>query len=162
MEELDDDDRRVLAALGYAVARGQLFERGMAKLLEVQRFDVSQPLDDRWDEVLGFIMASAGRNAQHLRIPEDVATDIEHLIGWRNEVVHRAWLNYIAAIDTPTGDSAPDLWAEFLQDQAAQLGRAYNGLMALVDLTSSAPALDDVAVSAAWRSCLPAVDEPPS
>ena len=67
-EQLDDHDKRVVQRLGYAIARAQLFEFAMAKLLEAQRHDLSVPLDDRWDEISRWLAMTA-----HTNIPATTA-----------------------------------------------------------------------------------------
>jgi hypothetical protein len=55
VESIDDLDRDVVLRLGYAVARAQLLEFAMAKLLEAQRQDMAVPLGERWDEIRGWL-----------------------------------------------------------------------------------------------------------
>jgi hypothetical protein len=44
------------------------------KVLEAQRFDVNEPLEERWDEILGWMTRwTAGKLAKELHLPEAIA-----------------------------------------------------------------------------------------
>jgi hypothetical protein len=84
-EQLEEDDYPVLARLGYALARAQLFELALMKLLEAQRFDVDQPLEERWNEILGWLTKwTAGKAAKKLHLPEPIAADLLNIVRRRN------------------------------------------------------------------------------
>src|SRR4051812_34508280 len=91
-ERLDNDDRTIVSHLGYATARGQLFEFAMLKLIEAQRHDLSVPLDDRWDEVEKWLTTwTAGRAANELRVPEAVGAGPRAVVPRRDPVAPPPW-----------------------------------------------------------------------
>jgi hypothetical protein len=155
-ERLDDDDRAVLCQLGYALARGQLFEIAMLKLVEAQRHDLSLPLDDRWVEIEKWLTKwTAGHAADELRVPNEIAADLHAIVGGRNHVVHRAWWLYIGR-RAKVGDRAVAEYTEWLVEQARLMGRAYNGVMTILGrLREDADPPDDAALIALWRTCVP-------
>jgi hypothetical protein len=156
-EQLSDDDHRVLAALGYAVARAQLFELALKKLLEVQQHDLNVPLEDRWPEILEWMTKwTAGRAAKELQLPEEVASDLVNLVAGRNQVVHNAWLIYVANKDLPGRDKAADESTAWLDEQARRLGLAHDALMALVDFGRAGLPMDLTGEEAVptWRHFL--------
>ncbi len=118
MERLDDGDRSVLAHLGYAIARAQLFELALLKLLEAQRHDVSAPLEDRWPEIEKWLTSkTAGAAAHDLELPESVAADLKVVVGARNLVAHHAWRLYLAARERHGGVAA-EIYETWLDEQA--------------------------------------------
>jgi 23S rRNA G2069 N7-methylase RlmK/C1962 C5-methylase RlmI len=153
MEQLGEPDKSILLRLGYAVARAQLFEFALLKLLEVQRHDLTQPLDKRWPEIERWLTKkTAGSAANELRVPELIASDLAQAVAGRNLVVHHAWRLYLAAGERH-GDAAADLYTDWLELQAKLLGQSYNGLMKLTEAArSSAPTtLTAYAMRTTWR-----------
>jgi hypothetical protein len=150
-EELDDRDLRVIEQLGYAVARAQLLEVQMVRLLEAQRHDLAVPLDDRWDEISKWLRLTAGQLKDHLRVPEVVAKDLKALVGRRNDVAHHAWVRYVAARGIQTTDTAPEDWVEWLAEQARLLGVAYNALVELTAMLRNDERVEDADVESLWR-----------
>jgi hypothetical protein len=150
VERLDDRDRDVLCRLGYAMARAQLWELAMLKLIEAQRHDVTVPLDDRWDDVKEWLKLPAGRAAGELGVPAPVAADLRAIVERRNLVAHHAWRFYIAAREK-RGEAAADAHAAWLDDQARTMGFAYNGVMALVQRTRRDANASDDALVRLWR-----------
>lgn len=151
MEELDDLDRTILSRLGYAVARAQLWEFAMLKLLESQRHELEMPFADRWLEIERWLTKwPAGRIAHELHVPEAVAADLTAIVARRNLVAHHAWRFYLAGREK-RGDRAVAAHAAWLDEQAAAMGRAYNGIMALVAKTREEGQADEDGVLAVWR-----------
>jgi hypothetical protein len=142
-EKLDDDDHRVLARLGYAVARAQLFELALLKLLEVQRHDLDLPLEERWPEVQKWLTSwTAGKAARELHLAEAIAADLVNVVKRRNFVTHHAWLFYLAYKERHGGGRAATAYIEWLDEQARYLGLAYDGLMALTEMGRAKLRLD--------------------
>jgi len=156
VEELDDEDRDVVAHLGYALARAQLFEFGMTKLLEVQRHDLRVPLDERWHEIKKWLKLTAGQLRSELGLTSAISDDLRRLVDRRNQVVHQTWLAYQTSRGGTGGASAPADYVRWLEEQAELFGHAYNGLMALVEARRAHPsqAFADVA-EATWREHVP-------
>jgi hypothetical protein len=155
-ERLDNDDRAILCQLGYALARGQLFEMAMLKLVEAQRHDLAVPLDDRWDEIVKWLTKwTAGQAANELRVPKEIAADLHAIVGGRNHIVHRAWWLYIGR-RAKVGDRAVTEYTDWLVAQAQLMGHAYNGVMTIHGrVTEDADSPDDAALIALWRGCVP-------
>jgi hypothetical protein len=131
-ERLDDDDHQVLGRLGYALARAQLFELALMKLLEAQRFNVNEPLEERWDEILGWMTRwTAGRLAKELHLPEAIAADLANLVRRRNLVAHDAWLAYLSDKKRHGGQDTAGAYIVWLDEQARYLGLAYDALIVL-------------------------------
>jgi hypothetical protein len=142
-EQLDDHDRRVLASLGYALARAQLFELALLKLLEVQRHDLDIPLKERWPEILEWLNKwTAGKAAKELHLPEAIAGDLVNLVRCRNVVTHHAWLYYLAHKERHGGQKTADEYTGWLDEQARYLGLAYDALMALVEFGRAGVPMD--------------------
>ena len=121
-ESLDEQDYRVLARFGYAVARAQLWEFAMLKLVETQRHDPDVPLDDRWPEVETWLTKwKAGHVARQLSMPEEIATDLITAASRRNVIAHRAWPFYIGARGK-RGDAAVADYSDWLDEEARMLG----------------------------------------
>jgi hypothetical protein len=95
----------------------------MVKLLEAQHYDVERPLDERWDEISGWLKLTAGRLAGKLGVPSSVAQDLRALVQRRNRVAHESWTDYVTARGAAQGDAAAEDWAQWLATQAALLGR---------------------------------------
>lgn len=162
MEELDDLDRGVLSALGYAVARGQLFEFALLKLLEVQRHDLTIPQDDRWPEIEKRLnRKTAGAAANDLKVSPVIAADLKETVARRNVVAHHAWRFYLTR-RANRGDPAAADYVDWLREQAAVLGRAYNAVRAIDDAARQiAPTpLDVTTMEARWRSRVKAPVQP--
>jgi len=156
MEKLDRHDGAILSLLGYAAARSQLFEFAMLKLLEVQRHDLSVPLDERWTEIERWLTTfTAGRMAKELRVPEALAADLRAVVDRRNVVTHHSYRFYVARREK-VGDRAVEEYTDWFDEQAATLGYAYNGLMAIVSARRDDSATDDEAVLELWRESVPA------
>jgi hypothetical protein len=155
-EQLDDDDRTILCQLGYATARGQLFEFAILKLIEAQRHDLSVPLDDRWDEVEKWLTTwTAGRAANELRVPEAVGADLRAIVRRRNLVAHHSWRFYLGWRGK-VGDRAVAEYTDWFVEQARLMGLAYNGVMTILGrLRDSANPPEDADVIALWRGCVP-------
>ena len=96
-EQLDEHDHTVITRLGYGVARAQLFEFAMVKLLEAQRQDMAIPLDERWPEIRTWLKASAGRTSGKLDVPEPIRKDLLAVVECRNVVAHHAYRTYLTA-----------------------------------------------------------------
>jgi hypothetical protein len=162
MEDLDDLDLHVVEHLGYAVVRSQLFEFAMLKLLEAQQHDLAVPLEERWSEIERWLTKlTAGRAGRKLGVPEAVADDLRRTVKRRITVVHHAWPLYAAAREKH-GDDAGAAYLPWLEDQAAMLGYAFNGLMALVEAAhaSSPAASESDTMETLWRSAMPEPVEP--
>lgn len=157
-EDLDELDLAVLHHLGYAVARAQLLELAMVKLLEAQRHDLDVPLSERWDEINGWLKNTAGQLATLLGLPPSIAADLQILVKSRNVIAHESWTGYIAAREKAQGDSASADWQEWLTEQASVLGRAYNGVMRLAQRTRDASPnrLHPAEAEHIWREHVPA------
>jgi hypothetical protein len=97
----------------------------MVRLLEHQRQDVSLPLDDRWEEISGWLDLPAGRLRKELGVPDALALDLEAAVGRRNRVAHSGWMLYSVAENRP--DSA-DLWVPWLHGEAVMLMQVRRGL----------------------------------
>lgn len=164
MEKLEAHDLGVLGRLGYAVARAQLFELALLKLLEAQRHDVTAPLEDRWPEIEKWLTTkTAGSAARALKLPEVVAADLKAVVGVRNVVAHHAWRFYLATRERK-GESAASLYETWFDDQARIMGVGYNATMALVTEARKA-SLDATEAERVWRSHFPTSPtqpEPPS
>jgi hypothetical protein len=111
VESIDRLDEAVLEQLGYAVARGQLFELALARLRNLQRQDLADPL----------------------RLPKVVADDVREVIARRELTLHHAWLLYERARTEARDDAIEEAacaerWIGWLVDQSDVLGRAANGL----------------------------------
>ena len=151
MERLDELDRSVLERLGYAVARAQLFELALLKLLEAQRHDLEIPLEDRWAEIQTWLTKkTAGVAARDLKLPETVAADLKVVVAARNVVAHHVWRFYLAARERQ-GPDAAEVYVRWLDNQARILGTAYNATFALVE-RARAGILRQEQVEQAWRS----------
>jgi hypothetical protein len=155
-ERLDDDDRAILCQLGYAIARCQQFEIAMLKLVEAQRNNLSVPLDDRWAEIQAWLTKwTAGRAADELRVPEEIASDLRAVVGGRNHVVHRAWWFYVGW-RAKVGERAVAAYTEWLVEQAQLMGRAYNGVMTILGrVREDANPPEDAELVTLWRDCVP-------
>jgi hypothetical protein len=130
-ESLDEQDYRVLARLGYAVARAQLWEFAMLKLVETQRHDPNEPLDDRWPEIETWLTKwTAGKIAREMHVPDEVAADLKTAAARRNVVAHHAWRYYISARGK-RGDSAVAHYCEWFDEEARMMGLAFNGVMTI-------------------------------
>jgi hypothetical protein len=131
VEKLDNLDKEILSALGYAVARSQLLEHSLLKLLEVQRHDLTLPLEERWAEIQRWMTRmTAGAAANELRLPEAIIAELKNAVERRNLVVHQVWSLYLIA-RRKRGDAAGRAYLPWLREQAAVLGRAYNGVLAI-------------------------------
>jgi hypothetical protein len=162
VEEIDDLDKDVLSQLGYAMARAQLLEWAIAKLLEATWQDTTLPLDERWAEINRWLKDSAGRLSDQLGVPRTVARDLQQAVARRNQVAHKSWIYYRNAREKAQGDVASADWVLWLAEQAAILGRAYNGVIAMRDTVRQQGA-DDVeypALEQAWRVHVPDPIEP--
>src|SRR5215212_8695481 len=88
-EDIDTLDEDVVLFLGYAVARAQLFEQALLKLLEAQRFDADVAVEERWPTILAWLTRlTAGKAARMLCVPEPLAADLSALVKRRDFVVH--------------------------------------------------------------------------
>jgi hypothetical protein len=156
VENLDEHDRTILSRLGYAVARSQLFEYAMLKVLEAQRHDLTVPLDERWSEVERWLRLTAGAAARELRLPEAVVADLKAVVARRNLVVHHAYRFYFVTREK-RGDGAVEDYLAWFDDQARMLGGAYNGLIWIAEMVSKTPETppDDEAVLTLWRRAMP-------
>jgi hypothetical protein len=155
-ETIDEQDYAILARLGYAVARAQLFEFAMLKLVEAQRHDPAEPLDERWSEVETWLTKwTAGKISKELAVPEEIATDLRNAVARRNVVAHHAWRFYVGA-RAKRGDSAVAEYSDWLDEEARIMGRAYGGLLTIMHaLKGSTTPLATAAVLAIWREHLP-------
>lgn len=155
-ESLDEQDCRVLTRLGYAVARAQLWEFAMLKLVETQRHDLAVPIDDRWAEVETWLTKwTAGKIAQEFHVPEEIAADLMTATKRRNVVAHHAWRFYIGARGK-RGDAAISHYSDWLDGEARMMGHAYNGVMTIRNaLAASATPLPTETVLGLWRESLP-------
>jgi hypothetical protein len=154
-------DGRVYLALGQAVARAQEVEVVMVRLLEQQRQDTSLPLDDRWEEISGWLDLTAGQLRRRLGVPDALARDLVAAVGRRNRVAHDAWMLYSVA--TNRQESA-DTWVPWLQGEAMMLMGVRRGLAAMSDQAREARAngrqiTDDEAIQL-WREYVPEPVEP--
>ena len=96
---------------------------------------------------------TAGRIGKELKLPADVAVDMQHIVRRRNAVAHHAWNTYLAARERHPDTAAED-YCTWLEEQSAALGHAYDGLMDIVrDARRIAPDSELVPVSALeiWR-----------
>jgi hypothetical protein len=161
MEALDEHDYRILARIGYAVARGQLFEHAMLKLVEVQRHDTTVPLDERWPEVEKWLTKwTAGTIARELSVPDEMAADVKEAVARRNVVAHQSYTFYFVAREK-RGDRAVEEYRNWLDEQARVLGRAYNGLIRVLNALKGSPTpLPTSAVFEIWREDVPAAFDP--
>jgi hypothetical protein len=149
-------DGRIYLRLGYAVSKTQLLEVAMVKLLEALRQDLSQPLDDRWDEISEWLDLPAGRIKRRLGLPEAVAEDLHATIGRRNRVAHEAWLLYSLASDR---EASAETWAPWLDDEAAMFGEVTRGVALLAEFVREARAegreVDAAGLERKWREDVP-------
>ena len=155
-ESLDEEDYRVLARLGYAVARAQLWEFAMLKLVETQRHDSAVPLDDRWPEIETWLTKwTAGKVARELSVPDEIAVDLITAANRRNVVAHHAWRYYITARGR-RGDSAVAHYCDWFDEEAQMMGFAFNGVMTIrAALAASARPLAGAVVLGLWRQSVP-------
>jgi hypothetical protein len=124
VEAIDERDREVLLRLGYVIARAQLLELALLKLLEAQEHDLAAPLDERWPEVERWLTEwPAGRIANELQLSDGVAADLKEVVDRRNLVAHHAWRFYFTARERH-GDPAVDAYCAWLDEQTAVFGRA--------------------------------------
>src|SRR4051794_18279234 len=124
------DDERIYLRLGIAMSKAQLLELALVKLVEAQRHDLSLPLDDRWAEISKWIDMTAGELRSLLAVPPVVAADVRSATGRRNRIAHDVWLTYSVGNDTRT---PADVWARWLEAEAAMLQHVASGLMRLRD-----------------------------
>ncbi len=150
-------DIRVYVRLGHAVARAQLLELAMVKLLAEQKHNPRLSEDERWNKVFGWMRMSAGQLRKALGIPEAVATDLRHVVDRRDRVVHKAWVLYARGEDR---EASADAWATYLDEEAAVFGFAFNGMMAMVHLVRADSTASQEALDAAWRRHVPEPVEP--
>ena len=122
------DDQRVYLGLGLAMSKSQLLEVALVKLVEVQRKDLSLPLDDRWAEISTWLGMTAGRLQPLLGVPEVVASEVRAAIGRRNRAAHEAWMLYSVASDSR---ASADTWVPWLEAEAAMLQQVVHGLARL-------------------------------
>jgi hypothetical protein len=150
------DDERIYLRLGIAVSKAQLLEIALVKLLEVQRQDLSLPLDDRWAEIETWLGMTAGRLQRLLGVPDAVAADVAAAIGRRNRVAHHAWINYSVGTDSR---ASADTWAPWLEDEAAMLQQVVHGIARLRDrveqLRKGGEGVDDAKLVGVWREYVP-------
>jgi hypothetical protein len=158
MQRLDEHDETIIALLGYAVARAQLFEYAMAKLLEVQRHDPAVPLDERWPEITTWLTAGGRENTRRARLPRAIKQDLRAVVEARNAVAHVAYCAYVTGRGN-RGDCAVDEWSTWLGDQTDKLGPAYNGVMSIVAALRE-EGLDEEGLLRSWRTWIPAPIEP--
>ncbi len=161
MESLDEHDKDVVLLLGYAVARAQLFEHMLVKLLEVQHFKPDVPFEERWAEISKWVTKTAGWVAHKLDVPEPFAADVSAAVQTRNFVAHHAYTWYVAA-RAGTGGHAVDDATMLLNRASGTLGLAYNGLAEIVTAARKAHAglPDDKRLMAIWRNAVPQALEP--
>jgi heme A synthase len=152
----DDVDHRIFLRLGYAVARAQLLEAAMVKLLEAQQQDTRLPLDERWDEIATWLGLTAGQLRGKLGVPGTVAIDLKHAVDRRNRVAHQAWMLYSLARDR---QASADTWAPWLADEAAMLAQVTHGLARLTELVrairESGAEVDPAELERVWRETVP-------
>jgi hypothetical protein len=153
-ERLDEDDMFIVTALGYAVARAQLLEYAMLKVIEAQTHDVTTSVDDRWPEIEKLMKLTAGQAARKLNLPASVVAELKALANRRNLVAHNAWTMYLAQRGN-RGDRAVRAYADWLDDESRAFGRGYNGLMALLTVLRDRPDARQVDVLATWRDRVP-------
>jgi hypothetical protein len=135
------------------------------KLLEAQRFDVNEPLGERWDEILGWMTRwTAGKLAKELHLPEAIAADLANLVQRRNLVAHDAWLAYLNDKERQAEQDTAGAWTAWLDEQARYLGLAYDALIALTVFERSRDEFEESGVGLdmqgkdavpVWRHSLP-------
>jgi hypothetical protein len=159
-ENLDQHDKTILLALGYAVARAQLLEHSMLKMLEAQQHNLDVPLDERWAEIREWLGESAGRTSGRLRVPRPIRQDLSAVVEARNRVAHDSYRMYVTARGN-RGDRAVAEWGDWFVTQTEEFGKAYNGVMSItVALRESE--LDDEGLIGVWRMWVPDSIEPMS
>jgi hypothetical protein len=124
------------------MARAQLFEHAMVKLLEVQRHDLAVPLEPRWAEISQWLMAPAGTTSRRPNIPERIRADLKAIVDCRNSVAHASYRGYVAAREK-RGARAVDAWTEWFDEQISKLGVAYNGVMSITAAVRDGSLNDD-------------------
>jgi len=129
------DDERVYVRLGVAMAKAQLLEVALVRLVEAQRQDLSLSLDDRWAEISAWLDMTAGQLQRLLGLPDALAADVRAAIGRRNRVAHDAWTLYSVASDSR---ASADTWASWLEGEASMLQKV---------VTAS------LSSETAWRNC---------
>jgi hypothetical protein len=155
------DDERIYLRLGVAMSKAQLLELALVKMVEAQRQDLSLPLDERWAEISKWIDMTAGELRRLLAVPEVVATDVRSATGRRNRIAHDVWLTYSVGNDTR---ASADIWAPWLDREAAMLQHVAHGLMHLRDYIAEVrtggaePDEDDLI--RVWRQYVPEVIAP--
>jgi hypothetical protein len=93
---------------------------------------------------------TAGGAASKLQVPEAVAADLRAVVRRRNLVAHHAWRFYLAGREKP-GDGAVEAYATWLDEQAMVMGRAYNGVMAMVSALRRRRRSSDQRLLNLWR-----------
>jgi hypothetical protein len=138
------------------MSKAQLLEVALVKLVEVQRQDLSLPLDDRWAEISTWLGMTAGRLQRLLGVPDVVASDESAAIGRRNRVAHDAWMHYSVASDSRASAA---LWGPWLEAEAAMLQQLVRGLARLRDFVEQQRTLGEQAEDAdllrVWRKHVP-------
>jgi hypothetical protein len=150
-ESLDSDDMTLVTALGYAVARAQLLEYGMLKVIEAQTHDLTASVDDRWPEIEKLMKLTAGQSARKLHLPEPVVADLKALANRRNLVAHNAWTMYLAQRGNH-GDRAVGAYRDWLSGEARVFGHGYNALMTLLALWHDRPDASQDDALGVWRT----------
>src|SRR5260370_35426611 len=112
------------------MSTAQLLELALVKLVEAQRQHLSLPLGERWAEVSTWIDMNAGELRKLLAVPDVVATDVRSATGRRNRIAHDVWLTYSVGNDSR---ASGDVWAPWLESEAAMLQHVAHGLTRLRD-----------------------------
>jgi hypothetical protein len=149
-ENLDEHDETIVLLLGYAVARAQLFEHAMLKMLEAQKHDLDVPLDQRWAEIWKWLKESAGTTSGRLRVPKPIRKDLSAVVEARNRVAHDSYRMYTTARGN-RGDHTVAEWGDWFATQTKKFGDAYNGVMSIT-MALREGELDDEGLIGVWRS----------
>jgi hypothetical protein len=157
-ENLDEHDETILLALGYAVARAQLFEHAMLKMLEAQQHDLDVPLDERWAEIRDWLRESAGTTSGRLQVPKPIRNDLSAVVEARNRVAHDCYRMYFTARGN-RGDRAVAEWGDWFVTQTKKFGKAYNGVISIT-LALREGELDEEGLVRVWREWVPDPVEP--
>jgi hypothetical protein len=152
----DKLDQRVWLALGRAVARAQVLELAMVKLVEAQRQDTTLPLDERWNEISTWLGMTPGQLRDLLGVPDMVATDLKHAVDRRNRVAHDGWRLYSLGEDR---QASADTWAPWLDRERLMLARVTEGVADMTKLVKEARAngcdVTPAELERVWRERVP-------
>lgn len=148
--------RRTTSRTAACTSRSGRPSREPKRLLEQQRHDTSLPLDDRWEEISGWLDLTAGQLRARLGVPDEVARDLQAAVGRRNRVAHDAWMLYSAAANR---QESADTWVPWLHGEATMFMQVRRGLWCLAahlrDARVGGCEVTDDAVLRVWRQYVP-------